>query len=260
MQFETLNVEQHNNYVILKISRPQALNALNQVVLSELDQFFSQIKEMKGLRAVIVTGDGEKSFVAGADIKEMVEMDSQRAEHFARRGQKLLQKIEDCPVPTIAAINGFALGGGFELAMSCDIMLASTKAKIGLPEVSLGLIPGYGGTQRLSRFVGKSIARRMALSGDIVSAVKAQEWGLFADVVEPEALLPTAIKLAQEIASRSPAAVALAKQAINQGFELEQSAGLELEAKLFGATFKTKDHLEGIHAFIEKRPPQFTGQ
>lgn len=244
---------------VLTLSRPAALNALNQELLSELKEFLCS-SALNSLRCLIVTGAGEKAFVAGADIKEMQSFTPEQALAMAQNGQAIFNMIEQAPFASIAAVNGFALGGGLELAMSCDFMVASSKARFGLPEVSLGLIPGYGGTQRLPRYVGKSLARMITLTGDIYLAEQGKNWGLFAQVVEPTDLMPTCLKLAQVIAGRSPRAIQLAKQAIAEGFDVGQKAGLVTEAKYFAESFASADHNEGIAAFIDKRAPQFRGQ
>ena len=249
----------NDNIGILTLNRPQALNALNQQLLGELKDLLKDVTKDGLLRCLVITGEG-KSFVAGADIKEMENHSPDQAQEMAKNGQALFDCIERLDVPVIAAVNGFALGGGLELALACDFIVASSKAKFGLPEVSLGLIPGYGGTQRLSRYVGKSIARLVALTGEIFSAQQMYEWGLVGKVCEPEDLLTEVQKIAQTIASRSPFALNLVKQAINQGYDREQSSGLALEAELFAQTFTSNDHNEGIKAFIEKRRPEFTGK
>jgi enoyl-CoA hydratase len=259
VRLNTLSLENDGGIAVLTIQRPEAMNALNFTVLNDLAELFMGLKKTPP-RALIVTGAGEKSFVAGADIKEMESMSSRQAEEFATRGQELFSQLEAFPFATIAAVNGFALGGGLELAIACDWIVASTKAKWGLPEVSLGLIPGYGGTQRLSRSIGKSLAKRIALSGEIFSAEQGYQWGLFASVVEPEQVLPTAKKQAELVATRAPIAVALAKRYLETGFDQELSAGLKIEKRLFGEVFESKDHNEGIQAFIAKRPPQFKGE
>lgn len=241
---------------IVKIARPEAMNALNKQVLSELREVLASLRD---LRCAILTGDGEKAFVAGADIKEFESLNAHQAKELAINGQALLQQMEDLPLPIVAAINGFALGGGLEVALACDFMLASNKARWGLPEVTLGLIPGYGGTQRLSRVLGRALARRVALSGEMFTAQQGYDWGLFTQLCEPVELLPTAVKLGETLASRAPRALALAKQAINQGHDLSLRDGLKLEADLFAKTFETADHVEGIKAFVEKRSPQFRG-
>ena len=244
---------------ILKISRPESLNALNRQVLTELKELLTDIGKKRELRAMIVTGEGEKAFVAGADIKEMENLSPSQAREMAVNGQALLQKFEEFPFPVIAAVNGFALGGGLELALACDFILASHKARWGLPEVTLGLIPGYGGTQRLTRVVGRATARRVAMSGEMFTAQQGYEWGLFAELCEPSDVLPKALKLAETMASRAPLAVGWVKEAINHGHDHTLGGGLKMEADLFGRTFETKDHSEGIKAFIEKRPAQFQG-
>lgn len=244
---------------VLKIARPEALNALNKQVLHDLNLLLTELGNKRELKVLIVTGEGEKAFVAGADIKEMEKLSSTQAREIALSGQAIMQKIENLPFPVIAAVNGFALGGGLELALACDFIIASQKAKWGLPEVSLGLIPGYGGTQRLVRSVGRTMARRVALSGEIFTAEQGFQWGLFCQLAEPSELLSLAIKTAETLASRAPMAMAWVKEAINHGDDKTQAEGLKLEADLFGRTFETKDHIEGIAAFIEKRPPQFQG-
>ena len=244
---------------VLKISRPEAMNALNKQVLSELRGIVADLPK-QGLRALILTGEGEKAFVAGADIKEMQAYSGAQAREMAAGGQALMQMIEDLPFPVIACVNGFALGGGLELALACDFMLASNKARWGLPEVTLGLIPGYGGTQRLSRVIGRALAKRVALSGEMFSAQQGFEWGLFASLHEPADLFPAAMKLAETLAARAPAALGLVKQAIHRGGDLPLNKALELEADLFGKSFETQDHNEGIAAFIEKRAPNFQGK
>ncbi|HMN67924.1 MAG TPA: enoyl-CoA hydratase-related protein [Bdellovibrionales bacterium] len=264
MDLKTLNYEvkdlgNNRRIGVLKISRPEALNALNKQVLADLKVLLHDLDHKRDIRALLVTGDGEKSFVAGADIKEMENLTPAHAREMAIAGQALFQKIEDLPFPVIAVMNGFALGGGLELALACDFIVASNKAKWGLPEVTLGLIPGYGGTQRLTRNLGRTLARRVALSGELFTAQQGYEWGLFAHVVEPGDLMAQALKLAEGLAQRAPLAMAWVKEAINHGGDRSQSEGLKLEAELFGRTFETKDHIEGVKAFIEKRAPDFQG-
>jgi enoyl-CoA hydratase len=260
MKFETLEFRKEGAVGILTINRPQALNALNAKVISELSAFTHDIKAHADVRCLIVTGAGEKSFVAGADIKEMTARPASEGQHMAAEGQRVFTALEDLPIPTIAAVNGFALGGGLELAMSCDFIIASKTAKLGLPEVSLGLIPGYGGTQRLARFIGKSLARMMVLTGDLYSAEQCEKWGLVAMTTEPADLLPTCLKIANKISERSPRALALAKEAIRRGTDVAQNEGMKIEAELFHAAFNSQDKIEGTTAFVEKRPAKFTGQ
>lgn len=244
---------------ILTINRPESLNALNHAVLVDLQRVFSDLKN-KPVGALIVTGAGEKSFVAGADIKEMESMTASMAKEFALRGQTLFRQLEEFPFPTIAAVNGFALGGGLELALACDWIVGSNKAKWGLPEISLGLIPGYGGTQRLSRVVGKALAKRIALTAEVFTADQGLAWGLFTQVVEPAEVMMAAKKQAEMILTRAPLAVNFTKQSIERGFDKTLIDGLKVEAQLFGQAFETKDHFEGIQAFIAKRPAQFKGE
>ena len=258
MNLETLKFEKEGDVGILTISRPQALNALNQQVLDEFAQFLSTVSE-QGIRALIITGAG-KAFVAGADIKEMENHNEEEASEMSNKGQALFQRIEDLRIPVIAAVNGFALGGGLELALACDFIIASEKAKFGLPEVSLGLIPGYGGTQRLVRAIGKPLTRFITLTGDIYSAQQFLDWGLLVKVVSPEVLLEDCKKVASIMAQRGPVALTYAKRAINEGSEKPQFEAMKLECDLFAETFTTKDHTEGIKAFIEKRSPEFVGQ
>ncbi|NQZ01051.1 MAG: enoyl-CoA hydratase/isomerase family protein [Bdellovibrionales bacterium] len=262
MGFETIEFKKSetNEYVgVLTINRPKALNALNSQVIDELEGFRDEIAGTD-LRVIVVTGSGEKSFVAGADIKEMKNHSAEDALRMARRGQGVFGLLSGMGKTMVAAVNGFALGGGMELALACDVIFASEKAKFGLPEVSLGLIPGYGGTQRLARNIGVSKAKYFALSGDIFSASQAYEMGLVSKVFAPEELMPGAMKFADTVASRAPLAVAKAKMAIEDGLSLDLKAALELEAKCFSEIFNTEDKTEGIAAFIEKRQPNFQGK
>lgn len=265
MEFRHLKFEINSEFAptgqlgILTLNRPAALNALNTEVIEDLQAWLEHTVSLTDLRCVIVTGSGDKAFVAGADIKEMQPFTHTQAEAMSLSGQKVMQGIEDAKFVTLAAVNGFALGGGLELAMACDFIVAASTARFGLPEVSLGLIPGYGGTQRLSRYVGKSIARLITLTGDMFNAPHGLEWGLFAKVVEPAELMPTCLKLAKSICARSPQAIGLAKQAINQGHDMLQVEAISMEAELFAKTFTTEDHSEGLRAFIEKRAPHFKG-
>ena len=260
MTFNTLNFETCVDGVgLLKINRPKALNALNKELLNELKDFIDNIFKDNNLRCLIVTGEGEKSFVAGADIKEMQNISPDQARILSNRGQEIFNAIEHLPIPVIACVNGFALGGGMELVLACDFVLSSDKAKYGLPEVSLGLIPGYGGTQRLARSIGVHRAKMMTFSGDIYSAQELSEWGLVSKLYSPDVLLEEAIKIATLIAQRAPLAVANAKISINAMRELSIEDGLELEQSLFSELFKTEDYATGVNAFIEKKRPIFSG-
>jgi len=259
MKFETIEYQQEGHVGLLIIQRPQALNALNAQVLEELSTFAKEISQNKEIRALVITGSGEKAFVAGADIKAMADMTQKEARDFSITAQTAFDSIERLPFAVIAAVNGFALGGGCELALACDIIIASEKAKFGLPEVTLGLLPSFGGTQRLPRAIGLFKAREMIFSGELYSAQDCMMMGLVNRVTTPDQLLPEAQKLAQTIASRAPIAIAKAKQSINTGFEIHMNDGLKREAELFGELFSTQDQKEGIAAFIGKRPPSFVG-
>lgn len=259
MDLKAIKFETEGRVAVIRVSRPEALNALNKQVLSDLKVLLHELGSKREIRCAILTGDGEKSFVAGADIKEMEELSTSQARELALGGQALFSKLEELPFPVICAMNGFALGGGLELALACDFILASNKAKWGLPEVTLGLIPGYGGTQRLTRVIGRALAKRVAMSGEMFTAEQGYAWGLIAQVIEPQDLMPQAMKLAQTIASRAPLAVGWVKEAINHGGDKTLAEGLKLEADLFARTFETKDHTEGIGAFIHKRVPNFQG-
>lgn len=259
MNFETLQVEELEGYSVLTINRPEALNALNKKLFSELKDFISNFKDSKQ-HALIVTGSGEKAFVAGADIKEMQELTPDQAHELSLNGQETFQMLQDLPQVVIGAVNGFALGGGFELALACDFLIASDRAKFGLPEVSLGLIPGYGGTQRLTRVVGLKNSNFIALTGEMINAERALSMGVITEICESSKLLERAYSLAKLISQRGPVAVGLAKKSIYEGSSLPLSQGLAVEADYFRKTFATKDHKEGITAFIEKRKADFKGE
>lgn len=259
VKYETVTTAAGARIGILKISRPEAMNALNKQVISDLRLVVADLSSKRDIRALILTGDGEKSFVAGADIKEMESISPAQARELSIGGQALFSKLEELPCPVIAVMNGFALGGGLELALACDFIVASTKAKWGLPEVTLGLIPGYGGTQRLARNLGRTLARRIAMSGEMFTAQQGYEWGLFAHLAEPQELMNVAMKIAETMSTRAPMAMAWVKEAINSGDDRTLSEGMKLEAELFARTFETKDHTEGIKAFVEKRAPAFQG-
>ena len=256
-QWKNLLVEQNEYTTLIKINRESALNALNTETLEELSAVLDFLLENKETKGIIITGSGTKSFVAGADIKEFVGLDTKQGSELSSFGHReVMNKIERFPKPIIAAVNGFALGGGLELAMSCHIRVASSNAKLGLPEVSLGLIPGYGGTQRLTQLVGRGKALEMILTGEMISADNALQWGLV-NYVEPiEELINKANSILEKIYSKSPEAVAKALDAVHEGLYFPDS-GMEKEIKLFGESFESKDIKEGITAFIEKRKPKF---
>ena len=244
--------------VLVTVSRPKALNALNAATIEELQQIFDDIRDNHGVRAVVLTGDG-KAFVAGADISEMADMDPTLAEAFSRRGQALFASIEALRVPVIAAINGYALGGGCELAMACDVLYASEKARFGQPEVNLGVIPGFGGTQRLTRLVGRAKASELIFTGRLINAQEALRIGLVCQIFSPEALLEGALKTADEIASKGPLAITAAKRVILAGADVPLERACDREAAAFGYCFSTSDQTEGMAAFLEKRPANFKG-
>lgn len=258
MKFETLQWDQKEAVAYLTISRPKSLNALNSKVLEELYLCLSQ-KDMKNIRTLILRGAGEKAFVAGADIKEMSLLSSKSAEKFAEKGQKAFSLLEALPFPVIAMIQGFALGGGLELALACDILIMNEEAKIGFPEVTLGLFPSFGGTQRLSRAIGFYKAKEMILSGAFYTAQEAYQMGLANSVVPKEKLLEKAEAYADIFQKRGPLAIAKAKELIQKTRSLSLEEGLSQESKEFGLLFNKKDSQEGMEAFIQKRKPEFKG-
>lgn len=257
--YNTLKYEEQGHVAIVTISRPEALNALNSEVISELYDCFKSIEENENIRCAVLTGDG-RSFVAGADIAEMSTLTVAEGEAFANRGYKTMFMIENNKKPVIAAINGFALGGGCELSMACDMRIASAKAVFGQPEAGLGITPGFGGTQRLAKIVGPGMAAKLILSATNIKADEALRIGLVEQVVEPEELMPTALKLAETIASKAPFAVMQCKQALNEGLSLNHEQGCAIEAQAFGACFATTDQKEGMKAFLNKGTYEYTGK
>ena len=256
MDYNTIKYEVNGYIAKITMNRPKALNALNSEVLDELDKCLDEIKANNDLRVLIITGEG-RSFIAGADIKEMSELGGLEAKAFGNKGLSVFRKIETLPIPVIAAVNGFALGGGCELAMSCDIRIASNKALFGQPEVGLGLIPGFGGTQRLQRLVGQGWAKYLIYSAENIKADKALEIGLVQDVVEVEELEERVNTLAEAIASKAPIAVKLAKEAINQGAQVDIDQAMRIEENAFGLVFTTEDKNIGTQAFINKEKAEF---
>lgn len=251
-----------NGVWVLTIQRPEALNALNSQVLNDMADALRQIGEMnfENGRALVITGSGDKAFVAGADIKEISELDEDQAFAFSQRGQSIFHELNLLNIPVIAAVNGFALGGGLELALGCDFIFASENAKFGLPEVSLGLIPGFGGTVRLARAVGIRKARELTYTGDLIDAHEALALGLVNKVVPLADLMPTVMKTVNTILGKGPAAIAAAKKSINQSYEMDVDQAQKSEAKYFASLFETEDMAEGTKAFIEKRKPIFKGK
>jgi enoyl-CoA hydratase/carnithine racemase len=259
MAYETLLYETRDGIGYVTINRPEKLNALNRRVMEELEDCFQTIQQDEGVRAVIVTGAGDKSFVAGADVKELAENGPLQGKEFARTGQRVLDSIENLGKPVIATVNGYALGGGCELALACTLRIAAESARFGQPEVKLGIVPGYGGTQRLARLVGKGRALELILTGDPIGAQEACRIGLVNQVVPAQDLIAAAETLARKIMANAPLAVKLAIEAVNHGLEMTQKEGLFLEATLFGLCCTTADMKEGTRAFLEKRPAKFTG-
>ncbi len=260
MTFSNLLLEKKSAIAYLTVNRPKVLNALNIATIEELGAAFAEIKSDISVRLVILTGAGERAFVAGADISELTTLDEAGGKEFARRGQAVFDSIENLGKPVIACVNGFALGGGCEMAMACTIRLASENAKFGQPEVKLGVIPGYGGTQRLPRLIGKGRAMQLVLTGDIITAQEALRIGLANEVVPQADLLARAEAIAQKILANGPVAVHYAMQAVNQGVEMTLPRGLDLEADLFSACCRTEDKQEGTAAFLEKRAARFEGK
>jgi enoyl-CoA hydratase/carnithine racemase len=260
MSYEHIIVEKKNSIAYVTVNRPKVLNALNMATMEELRAAFSDIKGDVAIRVAILTGSGEKAFIAGADIGELSKHDAISGKEYTHRGQSVLDLIENLGKPVIACINGFALGGGCEIALACTMRLASSNAKLGQPEVKLGIIPGYGGTQRLPRLVGKGIAMQLVLAGEMISSEEAHGIGLVNEVTAPGDLLPRAEAIAQKIIANAPLAVQYAMEAVNRGLDLSLADGLYLEATLFGVCCATEDKTEGTTAFLEKRPAQFKGK
>ncbi|XZN44067.1 enoyl-CoA hydratase-related protein [Clostridium perfringens] len=254
---ENIIFNESNGIAEVIINRPKALNALNNQTITELGEVINEISKRKDIKTVIITGAGEKAFVAGADIVEMKDLNSMEARDFSRLAQKVFSDIENMPQIVIAAVNGYALGGGCELSMACDIRLASKKAKFGQPEVNLGILPGFAGTQRLPRLVGKGIAKELIFSTDMIDAEEAHRIGLANKVYESEELMDKARELANKIMSKSPVGVRLAKAAINNGLNMDTESSYNYEADLFALCFSTEDQLEGMNAFVDKRKADF---
>lgn len=259
MNYENIYIEEENYIATITINRPKKLNALNKRTIAELHNAFKELDEDKETKVIIITGSGEKAFVAGADISEFADFSVEEGWQLAAEGQKLLYDfVENLSTPVIAAVNGFALGGGLELALSCHFRIASDNAKMGLPEVSLGVIPGYGGTQRLPRLIGKGRAMEMIMTAGMIDAEKALEYGLVNHMVKQEELLPLALKIASRISNNSSVAIKYAINAVNAGFKYDVN-GYAAEIDAFGSCFGTDDFKEGTTAFLEKRKADFPG-
>ena len=257
MELKNVLLEKEGNIAIVTMNRPKALNALNSETLKELNNVIEALEKDNEIYAVVLTGAGEKAFIAGADISEMKDLNEEQGKEFGLLGNKVFRRLENLDKPVIAAINGFALGGGCELAMACDIRIASAKAKFGQPEAGLGITPGFGGTQRLPRIVGLGKAKELIYTCDIIKADEALRIGLVNRVVEVEALLDEAKAMAKKIAVNAPIAVKLCKDAINRGMQVNIDEAIVIEASDFGKCFLTEDQKEGMTAFIERREKNF---
>jgi len=255
-KLETLLVELKDGIAIVTVNRPQAMNAISDVVMEEFGYLFSEGLDLQSLKGIIITGSGEKAFIAGADIKGFPDLDIEGGFKKSVFGHKVFDSIENCPIPVVAAINGYSLGGGNELAMSCHLRICSDNARFGQPEVNLGLIPGYGGTQRMIQYIGKGRALELLLTGDMIDSAKALEYGLVTHVTTQEELLPVAQKIINKIASKGPQAVALIIKTVNAYFD-KSANGFVKEMKGFGEAMGSEECNEGVNAFLEKRKPEF---
>src|ERR1700675_2658027 len=260
MAYENLLYEKKDGIAYITLNRPKVLNALNRKTVEELQQALLEARGDDSVRVIIMSGAGEKSFVAGADIGELAQQTPVNGREFSLFGQSVFHLLETMGKPSICVVNGFALGGGCELALACTIRIASKTAKLGQPEVKLGIIPGYGGSQRLARLCGKGVAHELCLTGEMIGAEEAQRIGLVNHVYEPAELMPAAAAMAKKIIANAPLAVKYTMQAIERGMEMGQEEGMFLEATLFGLVCTTEDMREGTKAFLEKRPGQFQGK
>jgi enoyl-CoA hydratase len=259
MNYQTLLTKTRGQHLLITINRPDKMNALNKMVIAELDDVFTTVYESDEIRGVILTGSGEKAFVAGADISEFASFTVSQAKELTRHGHRIFDKIENCTKPVIAAVNGFALGGGCELAMACHMRLASENARFGQPEINLGIIPGYGGTQRLPRYIGKARAMELLLTGDMITADQALQMGLINAIYKAEELLEKSFGLLERINSKSPLVIDQIIACVNAYYQKDEN-GFELEMDEFSRCMATEDFKEGTKAFLEKRKPQFTGR
>jgi enoyl-CoA hydratase len=259
MSYANILFEIQDGIAVLTFNRPKALNALNAETLDEVADAVERVRADDGIRVLILTGAGEKAFVAGADISGFSAMNPLSARLFAEKGQNLFFSIEQLPKPVIACVNGFALGGGCELAMSCDFIYASDKARFGQPEINLGLIPGFGGTQRLSRLIGRAKAKELCMTGEMIDAQQAKDLGLVAKVFPADQLVGETMKVAGALASRSASVLRSLKKVIDCGSDIDLRSGCSLEAESFGVCFGSEDMREGVSAFLEKRKPEFKG-
>lgn len=254
---ENVLFNEKDGIMFITINRPKALNALNSQTVNELGEVISSVEGRKDIKVVVITGSGEKSFIAGADIAEMHNLNAMEGRELALNAQKVFSKIEQMPQVVIAAVNGYALGGGCELSMACDLRIASDKAKFGQPEVNLGILPGFAGTQRLPRLVGKGIAKELIFTTDMIDAQRAYEIGLVNKIVKPEELMTATEEMARKIMSKGMFGVSLAKAAINNGMNMDMESAYKYEADMFGLCFATEDQKEGMEAFLNKRKAEF---
>jgi len=260
MDYNNILFNVEGNVAILRFNRPKALNAVNSEVFSEVNDAIDRIKEDSSIKVLILTGQGEKAFVAGADITYMIDLSPLQAREFSRNGQDLLFRLEGLPIPVIACVNGFALGGGAEIAMACDFIYASENAKFGQPEINLGLIPGFGGTQRLSRLVGKAMAKELCMTGGIISAREAKEIGLVNRVFPQDKLWEETMKTANIMAKKGKVMLKAIKGCIERGYDVDLRSGCYMESDAFGLIVTSPDRKEGMTAFLEKREPEFKGE
>ena len=260
MSFENIILKTQNNIAIIYFNRPESLNALNNALFDELDIGLDKVNADTDIKVLILTGKGDKAFVAGADIAELVKMNPLQGKYFSRKGQKVFSKLENLPIPTIAAVNGFALGGGLEAAMGCDFIYASQKSLFGLPEINLGLIPGFGGTQRLARRIGINRAKELIFTGKNIKPQQAFDYGIINKICKPENLMEEVLKTANLIASKGKVALRSAKEVIQNGLNTDIETGCRIENDVFGLTMTSQDAKEGTTAFLEKRKPVFESE
>ncbi len=260
MNYETIIFEVQDGIGVLKFNRPKALNAINEQVLQELNDAIDKVEKDSSIRVLILTGEGDKAFVAGADISHMVNLTPLQLRGFSRKGQETLFRLERLPIPVIACVNGYALGGGTEIAMACDFIYASENAKFGQPEINLGIIPGFGGTQRLSRLVGKAMAKELCMTGKMIDAKEAKEIGLVNQVFPPDKLWEETMKTARVLASKGKVSLKAVKDCIERGFDVDLRDGCYMESDAFALCMTSPDGKEGMTAFLEKRKPEFKGE
>jgi len=260
MAYENIIFVVNEGIATITFNRPKALNALNGELLDELSSALGEIEADEEIRVLVLTGAGEKSFVAGADITELATFNTLQGKMFSRKGQLIIGRLQELPIPVIAAVNGFALGGGSEMALACDFIYASENAMFGLPEITLGIIPGFGGTQRLPRLIGANRAKEMIFTGRMISAAEAKEIGMVNRIMPPDTLMEETLKTARSIAAKGKVSLRAAKQAVNNGLNVDLATGCQIEVDAFAICMASEDGKEGTQAFIEKRKPQFQGQ